>query len=124
MTKQVAGRYYSRYSPQFRQRYQKRHKTDEEPEGFPCYDKEFNVIQASVGIAALMYVFFHKNKSIPQADEGMVRVEIEGADSIEEGHMKEIKVGEGKQDKVLVSRYRGELYAVGAYCSHFGFPLS
>ena len=32
-------------------------------------------------------------------------------------------VGEGKQDKVLVSRYDGKLYATGAYCSHFGVDL-
>ena len=50
-------------------------------------------------------------------------VEIDFADSIGEGEMKELKVGDGDKDKVLVSRYKGELYAVGAYCSHFGAPL-
>ena len=37
--------------------------------------------------------------------------------------MKELKVGEGKTDNVLVTRYQGKLYAIGAYCSHFGAPL-
>ena len=50
-------------------------------------------------------------------------VPIEFSDNIGEGEMREVKVGEGEKDKVLVSRYKGELYAVGAYCSHFGAPL-
>jgi nitrite reductase/ring-hydroxylating ferredoxin subunit len=37
--------------------------------------------------------------------------------------MKELKVGEGKTDNVLITRYQGKLYAIGAYCSHFGAPL-
>ena len=37
--------------------------------------------------------------------------------------MRELQVGEGEQDKVLVSRFNGQLYAIGAYCSHFGTPL-
>lgn len=35
----------------------------------------------------------------------------------------ELKVGEGKQDKILITRYQGKLHAVGAYCTHFGAPL-
>lgn len=38
--------------------------------------------------------------------------------------MREISVGEGKSDNVLISRFNGKLYAIGAYCSHFGFPLA
>jgi nitrite reductase/ring-hydroxylating ferredoxin subunit len=54
----------------------------------------------------------------------MKMVEIDFADSVGEGEMKELKVGDGEKDKVLVSRYKGKLYAVGAYCSHFGAPLA
>ena len=53
----------------------------------------------------------------------MIDVEIVGADNLEEGHMMEVKVGEGKKDNVLVTRYQGKLHAIGAYCSHFGAPL-
>lgn len=53
----------------------------------------------------------------------MKMVEITDSDDIFEGEMREIKVGDGEQDKVLVSRYNGKLYAIGAYCSHFGAPL-
>mmetsp|Transcript_18743 Transcript_18743/g.28771 ORF Transcript_18743/g.28771 Transcript_18743/m.28771 type:complete len:493 (-) Transcript_18743:166-1644(-) len=38
--------------------------------------------------------------------------------------MMEVKVGAGKQDKVLVAKFKGEVYAIGAYCSHFGAPLA
>lgn len=38
--------------------------------------------------------------------------------------MKELKVGEGKTDNVLITRYKGQLHAIGAYCSHFGAPLA
>lgn len=69
-------------------------------------------------------MFLHKGKSVPNyADDGMTMVEVDFADNIGEGEMRELKVGEGEKDKVLVSRYKGQLYAVGAYCSHFGAPL-
>lgn len=38
--------------------------------------------------------------------------------------MRELKVGDGDQDKVLISKYKGQIYAIGAFCSHFGAPLS
>lgn len=38
--------------------------------------------------------------------------------------MKDLKVGPGDEDKVLITRYQGKLYAVGNYCSHFGAPMS
>jgi apoptosis-inducing factor 3 len=69
-------------------------------------------------------VLFHKNRTIPNyADDGMKLVPIDFSDTIGEGEMRELKVGDGEKDKVLVSRYKGQLYAVGAYCSHFGAPL-
>ena len=38
--------------------------------------------------------------------------------------MKELVVGNGEKDKVLISKYAGQLWATGAYCSHFGVPLA
>ena len=38
--------------------------------------------------------------------------------------MKEIKVGPGDKDKVLIVKYQGKIRAVGNYCTHFGAPLS
>jgi len=36
----------------------------------------------------------------------------------------ELQVGPNeKEDKVLITRYQGKLYAVGAFCTHFGAPL-
>ena len=57
------------------------------------------------------------------AGNDTIDVEIQGASSLEDGTMMEVKVGEGKQDKVLVTRFGGKLYAIGAFCSHFGAPL-
>ena len=37
--------------------------------------------------------------------------------------MMEVQVGPEKSDKVLVTRYKGKLHAIGAFCSHFGAPL-
>ena len=37
--------------------------------------------------------------------------------------MRELKVGDDKRDKVLVSKVHGKIHAIGAYCSHFGAPL-
>jgi len=54
----------------------------------------------------------------------MQLIEFPNATELLDGEMKELKVGEGKQDKVLVSRVKGKIHACGAYCSHFGLPLS
>ena len=42
---------------------------------------------------------------------------------LEEGAMKEMVVGDGDKDKVLISKYAGKLYATGAFCSHYDVPL-
>lgn len=64
------------------------------------------------------------SNSVPESsDPGMTFVEITGADALEEGTMMELKVGSGKDDKVLITRYQGKLHAIGAFCSHFGAPL-
>lgn len=53
----------------------------------------------------------------------LIDVEIAGASDLDDGMMMELKVGAGKKDNVLITRYQGKLYAIGAYCSHFGAPL-
>ena len=61
------------------------------------------------------------------ADEGETeakRIEIVNHEEIIEGEFKEVKVGDGKLENILVSRYGGKLYATGAYCTHFGAPFS
>jgi nitrite reductase/ring-hydroxylating ferredoxin subunit len=66
---------------------------------------------------------FFSNK-ISSADPSIVDHHIDFADALLEGEMKELKVGSGDDDKVLIARYQGKLYSVGNYCSHFGAPLS
>jgi nitrite reductase/ring-hydroxylating ferredoxin subunit len=53
----------------------------------------------------------------------MKLVEVNFADQISEGQMKELKVGDGELDTVLITKYKGELRAIGAYCTHLGAPL-
>lgn len=65
---------------------------------------------------------FASKEQTAEADSGLTEVLVDF--KLGEGEMQELKVGEGKQDKVLVANFQGKLYAVGNYCSHFGAPLS
>ena len=82
----------------------------------------------SLGMAGLMYLMY-QNAGIASAEDAaeepvtMKRVEIDFANELKNGEMKELTVGEGKQDKVLVTKYEGRLSAIGAFCCHFGVPL-
>ena len=51
-------------------------------------------------------------------------IEISFAEELGEGEMRELKVGEGEEDKILITRYQGKIHAVGNYCTHFGAPLN
>jgi len=33
-------------------------------------------------------------------------------------------VGEGEKNKILIAKLEGDIYALGAYCSHLGVPLA
>lgn len=50
--------------------------------------------------------------------------EIDFASTLNDGEMKELKIGTTDDDKILISRINGKLHAVGNFCSHFGAPLS
>jgi nitrite reductase/ring-hydroxylating ferredoxin subunit len=54
----------------------------------------------------------------------MRRLKIENHNEIEEGEFRELRVGEGKLDNILISRYGGKIYATGAYCTHLGAPFA
>ena len=41
-----------------------------------------------------------------------------------EGEFREVKVGDGEQDKVLISKFDGKLWATGAFCTHLGAPFA
>ena len=51
------------------------------------------------------------------------KVKIHFAEKLRDGEMRALKVGSGKDDKVLISRVDGKLYATSNFCSHFGVPL-
>ena len=70
----------------------------------------------AIGVAAKNYY--------AEAEASTKEVEIDFASSLNDGEMKELKVGPKDDDKILISRVNGKLYAVGNYCSHFGAPMS
>jgi nitrite reductase/ring-hydroxylating ferredoxin subunit len=63
------------------------------------------------------------SKDMAEAENEFKEVEITFASELKEGDMKTVKVGEKDDEKVLISRYLGKLYATGNACSHFGVPL-
>jgi nitrite reductase/ring-hydroxylating ferredoxin subunit len=71
---------------------------------------------AAIGFAAKNYY--------AEAEAQFIEVEIDFASSLNDGEMKELKVGPKDDDKILISRVNGKLHAVGNYCSHFGAPLA
>ena len=75
---------------------------------------------ASATLAGAYMTFSTKTTS---AEGEHIEVEIDFADGLKDGEMKELKVGPKDEDKVLISRVQGKIYAVGNYCSHFGAPL-
>ena len=54
----------------------------------------------------------------------MKLVEIDFAGELSDGDMRGLQVSDKKEDKVLIARYQGKLYATGSNCSHFGVDLS
>ena len=50
-------------------------------------------------------------------------VEIDFAAEMAEGEARSLAVGEGDNNKVLIAKYQGKLYATGNKCSHVGFSL-
>ena len=52
---------------------------------------------------------------------GVVSESVASVDELEDGEMTQVSVGE---TDVLLSRIDGEYHATGAYCSHYGAPLS
>ena len=63
-----------------------------------------------------------QNKVVEAAE--FKEVEIPGAADMKDGEKKELKVQEGEKGSILIVKYKGKLYAVGAYCTHFGVPMN
>ena len=59
-----------------------------------------------------------------ESSAGMRRVEIPFGEELKEGDTRGLQVSEKEEDKVLIARYQGKLYATGSSCSHFGVDLS
>ena len=79
------------------------------------------------GVVGLGYYtkekFMQERNMTSASEQEYKEFEIDFAFDLGEGEMKDLKVGPGDEDKVLVARYQGKLYSVGNYCTHFGAPL-
>jgi nitrite reductase/ring-hydroxylating ferredoxin subunit len=49
---------------------------------------------------------------------------VETQDNLQEGEVRELKVGPKDEDTILVISYQGNVYATQSKCSHFGFNLA
>ena len=84
----------------------------------------FGTMLAIGGLTA--FAFYMNNnlkQELAEAEAKTKDVKIPWAEKLADGQMKALKVGDEKDQKVLISRYQGKLYATGNFCSHFGVPL-
>jgi len=73
-------------------------------------------------LAGSLSLYFSSNI---EATADVEEKEIGSVGDFVEGQMREIQVGADKEkDVILVVRYQGKLYALGAKCSHFGAPMA
>jgi rubredoxin-NAD+ reductase len=56
--------------------------------------------------------------------EEFKEIEITYASEMGDGEMRELVVGEGEDDKVLIAKHDGKIYSVGNFCTHFGVGLA
>lgn len=55
---------------------------------------------------------------------GMCDVEVKNVESLEDGDMMELQVGHKEEERVLITKYKGELHAIRAFCSLCEAPLA
>lgn len=77
------------------------------------------------GSGILMACFSASKISTCSNDEEFQTKVIGKSEDFVDGQMKQVQIGDDKEkDIILVVRYEGKLYAVGAKCTHFGAPLA
>lgn len=72
--------------------------------------------------AALAYSKLAKEEKVAMAEE-LRDFEVKEAARLMDGDMMEVKVGPEDGDKILVAKIKGQYYAAGNFCTHFGAPL-
>ena len=84
----------------------------------------FGAMLAVGGLAAFaLYMNQTKKQEVAEAGTATKNVKIPWAEKLRDGQMRALKVGQEKDQKVLISRYQGKLYATANSCSHMGVPL-
>lgn len=80
---------------------------------------------ALFGTGIFIAAYATSSMSKAHNDEELHVVHIGKSEDFLDGQMKQVQIGEDKEkDVILVVRHQGQLYSVGAKCSHFGAPLS
>lgn len=80
---------------------------------------------ALFGASALFAAYSTTKISACMNDEELVTTVIGNSEDFVDGQMKQVQVGDDKEkDVILVVRHQGQLYAVGAKCTHFGAPMA
>lgn len=80
---------------------------------------------AMLGTGVILASFYASKSSTCANDEELQTQVIGKSEDFVNGQMKQIQIGEDKEkDIILVVRHEGQLYALGAKCTHFGAPLA
>lgn len=96
--------------------------------GFALKSSRFSVPKNSstlkLTLLSLLTGGYLVNEYLLMAEELLHDVVAAEINDIPEGHIKEVKVGEGDSDKVIIANVDGQFYCVSSKCTHFGFSLS
>ena len=78
-----------------------------------------------IGAGVLFSSFSLASYSTCSNEEELHEMVIGKSSDFTDGQMKQIQIGEDKEkDIILVVRHEGQLYALGAKCTHFGAPMA
>ena len=86
-------------------------------------EKEFTVVQVSIAIAALAYMYSNKvyENKIPQCQSNEIDLfEIEGNDQKYSGQIRGAKTGLNEGDEAMIPSSQRNLSSTVSFCSYFG----
>ena len=88
---------------------------------FKYINGNFNYKHFSIPLIVYTLYSFKNNKM--RCENNMTRVLLNNL-NLNEGEMKEIKVGKTDKESILVVKYNNSYHALSNYCPHFGAPMS
>ena len=91
-------------------------------QGSTTWDSRSHIAAGVVGAAAVGGIAFSAQPALNVVScESTRDVSVGKESDFMDGELYEVPVGDDRH--VLLSRYKGKLYAVGSRCSHYGYPL-